>query len=115
MLVHLSDSRHIGHNPNSRQTGRFAGGPLPSESLAMNKQPPVSKNRTFKECMMLSVHKEVVKLYVDRSSQRWIVLDREGNFWIVPTDNENPWDQRERFYPSGETELEPVPGHYKHM
>ena len=28
---------------------------------------------------------------------------------------EDPWDQRQPFYPTEETELEPVPGHYKYM
>ena len=69
----------------------------------------------LKERIMLTLRKNVVHLYVDRSSQQWIVLDPEGNFWIVPSDNENPWDQRQPFYPTEETELEPVPGHYKYM
>ncbi len=64
---------------------------------------------------MLTLRKKVVALYVDRSSQEWVVLDPEGNFWIVPSDDQNPWDQRQPFYPSEETELEPVPGHYKYM
>ena len=64
---------------------------------------------------MLTLRKNVVNLYVDRSSQHWIVLDPEGNFWIVPSAKENPWDQRQPFYPTEETELEPVPGHYKYM
>ena len=34
---------------------------------------------------MLTLRKNVVALYVDRSSQQWIVLDAEGNFWIVPS------------------------------
>ena len=53
-------------------------------------------------------------LFVCRSSQQWVVLDPEGNFWILPS-VENPWDQRQPFYPTEETELEPVPGHYKYM
>ena len=64
---------------------------------------------------MLTLRKSVVTLYVDRSNQQWIALDLEGNFWIVPGAAENPWDQRQPFYPTDETELEPVPGHYKHM
>ncbi|MFL5339578.1 MAG: hypothetical protein ACJ8F7_05360 [Gemmataceae bacterium] len=54
-------------------------------------------------------------LYVDRDSQQWIVLDPDGNFWLVPSDTDNPWDQRQPFYPTDATELEPVPGHYKYM
>ena len=63
---------------------------------------------------MLALRKNL-NLYVDRSTQQWIVLDPEGNFWIVPTDNDNPWDQRQPFQPAEENELEPVPGHYKYM
>ena len=63
---------------------------------------------------MITVRKQRVTLYVDRSSQQWVVLDVEGNFWIVPS-APNPWDQRQPFYPTDETELEPVPAHYMHM
>jgi hypothetical protein len=41
-------------------------------------------------------------------------MDSDGNFWIVPP-VDHPWDHREPFYPTEATELEPVPGHYKHM
>lgn len=54
-------------------------------------------------------------LYVDRSSQQWVVLDSEGQFWVVPVNEEEAWDQRRPFYPTDETELEPIPGHYKNM
>jgi len=64
---------------------------------------------------MLTLHRNVLNLYVDRSSQHWIVRDCEGNFWIVSSFDDNPWDSRQRFYPTEETELEPVPGHYKQM
>jgi hypothetical protein len=63
---------------------------------------------------MIAERKQRVTLYVDRSNRQWVVLDPEGNFWIVPS-VENPWDQRRPFYPTEATELEPVPGHYKHM
>ncbi len=63
---------------------------------------------------MDSVGKPHITLYVDRSSQQWVVLDREGNFWILPN-VDNPWDQRQPLCPTEETELEPVPGHYKYM
>jgi hypothetical protein len=64
---------------------------------------------------MLTLRKNVVSLFVGRSSQRWIALDPEGNFWIVPSEYEYPWNQRQPFYPTKETELEPVPGHDKPM
>ena len=63
---------------------------------------------------MIEVQKPRVTLYVDRSSQQWVVVDLDGNFWIV-TSVENPCEQRQPFYLTEETELEPVPGHYKHM
>ena len=70
--------------------------------------------RAMEEPKMIAVRKQRVTLYVDRSSQQWVVLDPEGNFWIVPSVR-NPWNQRQPFYPTEETELEPVPGHYKYM
>jgi hypothetical protein len=63
---------------------------------------------------MTIVRKQQLALYVDRVSQQWIVLDAEGNFWTVPGADDDPWDQRQPFFPTEETELEPVPGHYKH-
>jgi hypothetical protein len=70
---------------------------------------------TLKERIMFTLRKNVATLFVDRSSQQWIVLDHEGNYWVVPSDRENPWDQRQPFSPTEETELEQVPGHYKSM
>jgi hypothetical protein len=62
----------------------------------------------------LALRPTKVALFVRRSSQQWVVLDPEGNFWIVPS-SENAWEQRQPFYPTEESELEPVPGHYKFM
>jgi hypothetical protein len=56
----------------------------------------------------------VVALYVDRATQQWVVRDGEGNLWSLPS-TDNPWHERQPFTPAEETELEPVPGHYKHM
>jgi hypothetical protein len=63
---------------------------------------------------MITIKRSMVALYVERSSQQWVVRDPEGNFWTIPS-VANPWDQRQRFYPTEETELESVPGHYIHM
>ena len=63
---------------------------------------------------MLVASKRVVALYVDKVGQQWIARDAEGNFWRLPS-SENPWDERQPFTPAEETELEPVPGHYKHI
>ncbi len=61
---------------------------------------------------MNTERKQLVALFVDRSCRQWVVRDPEGNFWIVPP-VENPWDNRVPFYPTEESDLEPVPGHYK--
>ena len=63
---------------------------------------------------MLTLRKDEVKIYVDRTNQQWVVLDPEGNFWSLPS-SDKPWDDRRPFSPAEETELDPVPGHYKCM
>jgi hypothetical protein len=63
---------------------------------------------------MLTYRKQVVALYVDRSSGQWVARDAEGEFWTLPP-SDNPWQERRPFAPDDETELEPVPGHYKYM
>jgi hypothetical protein len=69
----------------------------------------------WEERYMVSSDNLVVGLFVDRSiPQHWIVLDRDGDFWLIPP-AENPWENRERFYPTDETNLEPVPGHYMYV
>ena len=62
---------------------------------------------------MLVASKRVVALYVDKASQQWVALDAEGHYWSLPS-TDNPWDERQPFFPAEETELEPVPGHYKY-
>ena len=57
---------------------------------------------------------EHVHLYVDRVNRQWIARDSHGNFWILPP-TETPWLDRQPYEPSEEDDLEPVPGHYKHM
>jgi hypothetical protein len=63
---------------------------------------------------MVTESKRGAALYVDKASRQWIVRDPEGRFWSLPSTG-NPWDERQPFSPAEETELEPVPGHYKHM
>jgi hypothetical protein len=63
---------------------------------------------------MLAARKRAATLYVDKATQQWVVRDPEGNFWSLPS-TDNAWDQRQPFTPAEETELEPVPGHYKGM
>lgn len=64
---------------------------------------------------MITLGRTVTTLFVDRDSQQWIVRDGEGNFWAVSHFHDNPWEQRQPFSPTEETELEQVPGHYKQM
>jgi len=53
-------------------------------------------------------------VFVERVTRQWVVLDPEGNFWILPA-SDDPWRGRQPFEPTEETGLEPVPGHYKHV
>lgn len=63
---------------------------------------------------MLAIRNRVIAIFVDRSAQQWIVKDADGNFWAVHS-GENAWNHREPFHPTEDTELEPVPGHYKYL
>jgi hypothetical protein len=63
---------------------------------------------------MLAATRRVVALYVDRSTQQWVVRDPEGDFWLLPS-SDNSWERREPFVVSDETELEIIPGHYRYM
>jgi hypothetical protein len=59
--------------------------------------------------------KPVCTLYVDRFTKQWVLRDAEGRFWTVPGDRGVRETPREQFFPTEESELEPVPGHDKHM
>jgi hypothetical protein len=63
---------------------------------------------------MTALEKQLVGLFVDRTCHQWIVRDPDGKFWILPS-VEEPWEQRQPFQLTGETDLEPVPGHYKDL
>ncbi len=63
---------------------------------------------------MITESRCMLALYVDRSSQQWIVRDPEGNFWSVPA-AEDAWDHREPYQASEESDLQPIPGHYKYL
>ena len=63
---------------------------------------------------MFGERRQGVALFVDRSTQQWVVRDADGKFWIVPC-VEDAWEQRELFQPTGDTDLEPIPGHYKYL
>jgi hypothetical protein len=63
---------------------------------------------------MAIVEIRAMTLYVDRASQQWIVRDRVGKLWVLPV-RDDPWEHRRSFEPSDETQLELMPGHYKHF
>jgi hypothetical protein len=63
---------------------------------------------------VITLRKRAVALFADRSSLRWIVRDPEGNYWRLPP-VANAWDHREPYQPTQDSDLEPVPGHYKDM
>jgi len=63
---------------------------------------------------MTTLSRQRVVIYVDRPSQQWVVQDPEGFYWIVPV-TEDAWEHRQPFTLSEETELQPVPGHYKYL
>ena len=63
---------------------------------------------------IVTINKRVIALFVDRTTGQWVVRDRDGNFWHLPV-TDNPWDDRQPFVEADDTDLEPVPGHYKSM
>jgi hypothetical protein len=63
---------------------------------------------------MTALGKQIVAIYVDRLKQQFVVLDPDGRYWALSHDGD-PWNQRQPYSPTEETELEPVPGHYKQM
>jgi hypothetical protein len=64
---------------------------------------------------MVVSEKPHVSLFVDKSRpEHWIVLDPDGKLWALPP-VDSPWDSRWPFVPTEETDLELIPGHYKHM
>ncbi|HVW00801.1 MAG TPA: hypothetical protein VHB77_10685 [Planctomycetaceae bacterium] len=63
---------------------------------------------------MVVLQKRRVSIYVDNLSQRWIVRDPDGTFWILPA-RENAWEYREPFILTQECDLTPVPEHYKYL
>jgi hypothetical protein len=63
---------------------------------------------------MLIVRKRKASLFVDRSTRNWVVQDPEGALWIIRA-IEEAWEHREPYVPADETELEPVPDHYKSL
>jgi hypothetical protein len=66
------------------------------------------------EGIMTTLRKPTASIYVDHSSQQWIVRDLQGDFWILPA-VDHPWNHREPVELTEEMELEPVPGHYKYL
>jgi hypothetical protein len=67
-----------------------------------------------KEQHMTIIKKQVMAIFVDKSSQQWVVRDADGNFWLLPA-GDNSWDRRQPFDLTEESDLEPIPGHYKYL
>ena len=63
---------------------------------------------------MMTLREQRVSIYVDRTSRQWVVRDSDGRFWTL-TPIEEAWEHRQPFTPNDDTELEPVPGHYKDL
>ena len=64
---------------------------------------------------MLSAPRRTAAIFVHPTcTEHWIVRDPEGNFWMVPS-VANAWEYRRPFCPTEETDLQPVPGHYRFM
>lgn len=65
------------------------------------------------ETSMFGPGRQLVALFVDRTTQQWVIRDPEGAWWRLPT-IENCWHHREPFQLSEEADLNSVPGHYRH-
>jgi hypothetical protein len=64
--------------------------------------------------MLYPSSRSVTSLYVDRNLPGcWIVRDRDGAFWMIPPGAN--WEGRQPYEPSESSQLESVPGHYKHL
>ena len=112
--------------PNDRKPGTTRSRTIPSSSLRRSikcarrgrmclfRKPNRLIRHALEERAMLAVRQQVLALYVDRPTQQWIVRDPDGKFWVVPP-VDNAWDQRQPFNPTGDTDLEPIPGHYKYL
>jgi hypothetical protein len=71
--------------------------------------------RHAQEGQIVTVHgKAAVALFADKTGGRWVVRDTEGLFWVIPP-GDDPWANRQPFDPTEDTDLEPLPGHYKYM
>jgi hypothetical protein len=55
----------------------------------------------------------MVALFVDRTTQQWVVRDPHGEYWRLPS-VENCWIHREPFDRSDNVDLSVIPGHYRH-
>ena len=63
---------------------------------------------------MLTLISSRLSLFVDRTSQQWVVKDGDGQFWVLPQ-TEHPWADRIPFSLTEDTELESIPGHYRSL
>jgi hypothetical protein len=52
-------------------------------------------------------------VYVERTTRQWVVMDPDGQLWILPA-VDDPWPNRQPFELTEGTDLDPVPGHYRY-
>lgn len=64
--------------------------------------------------MIMTRRNQKILIYVNRSSNQWIVRDSDGNYWVIPV-VDDPWEHRQPFERTEDSQLEAVPGHYKSL
>lgn len=62
----------------------------------------------------MTVVRRNIALFADRTSQRWVVRDQKGQLWALPP-VANGWEDRKPFELTEETQLEPIPAHYRYF
>jgi hypothetical protein len=64
---------------------------------------------------MVLVGKQRILLFAHKSTGQWIVQDADGEMWVLPAVDDQPWDHRQPFREVTDNELESVPRHYLEM
>jgi hypothetical protein len=63
---------------------------------------------------MVEERRCTVSLFVDKTTNQWIVRDPEGQYWMLPS-GEDAWEQRQPYQPGEDAELVVVPRHYQYL
>jgi hypothetical protein len=77
----------------------------------MKRSSEVSRPGESTTLLQTGVRRRVTALYVDRTTQQWVVRDTCGEFWVLPS-SQDAWRHRLPFALTQDSTLEPVPGHY---